>query len=257
MSERPFLEWKLEGLYHAPVFLFQTLDSTHEEMKRRLRELSPGALIVANSQTHGRGRHTRSWESPLDKNLYFNLLLSLEKIPFPRAPQLMQVSALTIAKRFQTMGASQINVKWPNDIWSERKKLGGIISEIFPRHAAPALFSLGIGLNINSNQKDLENIPRETTSLSLLLGHTIDREALLQQLIFDLENAFETFRNEGSAPWVNAWRKMDRFIGERARLLDCGQSVTGKILDIHEDGSLSFQKDDGKIISIYSGDLEF
>ena len=125
-----FEDWKIQGLFGAPSVLFDSVDSTHLEMKRRYQDLIDGTVIVANSQIAGRGRHFRQWVSPAEKNLYFNILLPLHEIPLKNAPQLMQVAALSIAEFLNDSGISGIFVKWPNDIWHRKEKLGGVIAAL-------------------------------------------------------------------------------------------------------------------------------
>ena len=92
-KERNFLEWNLNGFGDSPAILFENLDSTHSLMKAKAAagEIAPGTLIVADMQTSGRGRHERSWASPAGLNLYFNILIPLDRIPLGKSPQITQV----------------------------------------------------------------------------------------------------------------------------------------------------------------------
>ena len=95
--ERPFCDWHLCGFDNAPAHIFKSLESTHSLMKARAAagEIVPGTLMVADTQTAGRGRHERTWDSPAGLNLYFNILIPLDGIPLASAPQITQVAALT------------------------------------------------------------------------------------------------------------------------------------------------------------------
>ena len=249
-----FEDWKIQGLFGAPSVLFDSVDSTHLEMKRRYQDLIDGTVIVANSQIAGRGRHFRQWVSPAEKNLYFNILLPLHGIPLKNAPQLMQVAALSIAEFLNDSGISGIFVKWPNDIWHRKEKLGGVIAEILPSPVERKL-SLGIGLNVNVSVSDLSGIDKPATSLSILSGKILDREKLLIDILKKLEQAFKEFRNSGILPWLEKWRKMACFVGSSASIVEGKTSITGKILGIENDGSLLFETESG-VRRIYSGDLE-
>jgi BirA family biotin operon repressor/biotin-[acetyl-CoA-carboxylase] ligase len=287
--ERNFNEWHLCGFGDAPAFLFDTLESTHSLMKARAAagEIVPGTLIVADTQTAGRGRHERTWASPAGKNIYFNILIPLDGIPLASAPQITQVASLTFAEVFRDLQESsnaqglgntaigQVSVKWPNDILCGKHKFCGILAElVYIKSAAsgsapqPAI-SMGVGINVNSDPADYAHLGRAVTTLRDICGQSVNREKLLQSLIASLERAIGQFRAFGISPWVAAWRKMDQFIGARGTVVvnnhctdenrDSGTSAikkTGRIIDMNADGSLLFECDDGTMEVVYSADLE-
>ena len=285
-KERNFLKWNLRGFGGSPAILFENLDSTHSLMKAKAAagEIAPGTLIVADMQTSGRGRHERSWASPAGLNLYFNILIPLDGIPLGKSPQITQVAALTFAEVFRDLqqGANaqgrgnqdigKVTVKWPNDILCGKSKFCGILAELVyiksPAGTATAI-SMGVGINVNSNPADYANLGRPITTLKEIAGHEINREKLLQALVASLERAIGQFRAFGISPWIEAWRKMDQFIGARGTIVvnnrctdenrDGGTGVqkkSGRILDMNEDGSLRFECDDGTVETVYSADLE-
>lgn len=252
--ERPFLDWNLTGFGGIPARLFSTLSSTHRYCKEHISELETGSLIVADSQDQGRGRHDRTWISPPSKNLYFNLVYPLSGIEPKHYPQLMQVSAITIAQVLQKIGVGA-SVKWPNDILFEKQKLCGMVSECLTKGTEKVLI-IGIGLNVNTNSSDLRGIPKPATSVSIVLGKSVNREALLQEIVQELEQSVKRIPKEGVSPWIEEWRKMDQFIGHPAHIVEGSESVEGTILDINDDGSLLFCTKSGQIITRHTGDLE-
>lgn len=250
-------------------------------------EIVPGTLIVADTQTAGRGRHERTWASPAGKNLYFNILIPLEGIPLASAPQITQVASLTFAEVFRGLQESsnaqglgnasigKVSVKWPNDILCGKHKFCGILAELVYMKPAtsgsapqPAI-SMGVGINVNSDPADYAHLGRAVTTLRDICGQSVNREKLLQSLVASLERAIGQFRAFGISPWVAAWRKMDQFIGARGTVVvnnrctdqnrDSGTGAikkTGRIIDMNADGSLLFECDDGTIETVYSADLE-
>jgi len=280
--ELPFTDWRLAGFNGTPAFLFETLDSTHSLMKTRAAagEIVPGTLIVADTQTAGRGRHERTWASPAGKNLYFNILIPLNGIPLSSAPQITQVAALTFAEVFKSLqddsnaqgrgnpDIGKVSVKWPNDILCGKSKFCGILAEVVYIKNASAI-SMGVGINVNSDPADYAHLGRAVTTLKDICGQSVNREKLLQALIASLERAIGQFRAFGIRPWVEAWRKMDQFIGTRGTIVvnnrctdenrDGGSGVqkkSGRIVDMNDDGSLLFECDDGTVETVYSADLE-
>ncbi len=292
-QERSFTDWQLSGFGNAPAFLFRTIESTHSLMKQRASagEIAPGTLFVADTQTKGRGRHERTWDSPAGKNIYFNILIPLDGIPLNSAPQITQVAALTFAEVFRDLQENanaqgfgnrdigKVTVKWPNDILCGKSKFCGILAEIVfmqaqrsgqPQEAARPALSMGVGINVNSEPKDYAHLNRAVTSLKDICGQNINREKLLQMLIGNFERAIGQFKAFGIRPWVEAWKRMDQFIGARGTIVvnnRCtdqnrdGNSAgaikkTGRIIDMNDDGSLLFECDDGKIETVISADLE-
>ena len=184
----------------------------------------------------------------------------------------------------------KITVKWPNDILYGKSKFCGILAEVVYAKSntsinsvhresgmtsesagmtiAPAL-NMGVGINVNSDPEDYAHIGRAVTTLKAIIGRTINREKLLQQLIGSLERAIGQFKAFGILPWVKAWRKMDQFIGARGTIVvnnrctdqnrETGEGSlkkSGTILDMQDDGSLLFKCDDGTIETVISADLE-
>jgi BirA family biotin operon repressor/biotin-[acetyl-CoA-carboxylase] ligase len=285
--EKPFSDWHLGGFGDSPAFLFESLESTHSLMKARAvaGEIASGTLIVADTQTAGRGRHERTWDSPAGQNLYFNILIPLDGIPLTSAPQITQVAALTFAEIFKSLqdeanaqglgnkSLGKVTVKWPNDILCGKHKFCGILAEVVYTPSASGTpkptISMGVGINVNSDPADYAHLGRSVTTLKDICGQSINREKLLQMLIANLERAVGQFRAFGIRPWVAAWKRMDQFIGARGTIIvnnrctdanrNSGEGAikkTGSILDMQDDGSLLFKCDDGTIETVYSADLE-
>lgn len=290
-QERNFTDWQLTGFNGAPAYLFETIGSTHKLMKSMAAsgEIAPGTLFVADSQSDGHGRHERTWDSPAGKNLYFNILISLEGIPASNFAQITQVAALTFAETFNKVqedvaianrdcaesvnaNSPKITVKWPNDILYGKSKFCGILAEVVytrTQDAPRPALSMGVGINVNSDSADYAHLNRAVTTLKEIFGHPVNREKLLQALIGNLERAIGQFRAFGIRPWVEAWKRMDQFIGARGTIIvnhhctdqnrDSGEGSikkSGRIIDMNDDGSLLFECDDGTVETVISADLE-
>lgn len=290
-QERNFTDWQLTGFGKAPAFLFETIGSTHKLMKSMAAsgEIAPGTLFVADSQSDGHGRHERTWDSPAGKNLYFNILIPLDGIPASNFAQITQVAALTFAETFNNIqegdaianrdcaesvnaNSPKITVKWPNDILYGKSKFCGILAEIVYTRTQEALhpaLSMGVGINVNSEPEEYAHLGRAVTTLKAIVGKRINREKLLQALIGNLERAIGQFKAFGIRPWVEAWKRMDQFIGARGTIIvnnhctdqnrDAGEGSikkTGHIINMNNDGSLLFECDDGTVETVISADLE-
>ena len=244
-------------------------------------EIAPGALIVADRQTAGRGRHERTWDSPAGQNLYFNILIPLEGIPLASAAQITQVAALTFAEVFKSLqdeanakglgnkSLGKVTVKWPNDILCGKHKFCGILAEVvfvkeipacagmtkegagMTNESKPAI-SMGVGINVNSSPLDYAHLGRAVTTLKDICGQNINREKLLQMLIGNLERAIGQFRAFGIRPWITAWRKMDQFIGARGTIV-VNNNCTDQNRDsgegsLKKTGTILDMQDDGSLL---------
>ncbi|MDR1760801.1 MAG: biotin--[acetyl-CoA-carboxylase] ligase [Fibrobacter sp.] len=252
--ERPFSLWNIHGLFGSGAVLLSETNSTHAYMKEHIRELPPGTVVVADTQNQGRGRHERTWISPRGKNLYFNTLIPLDSIPQKNYSGFTQITALTLASVLEESGV-KTSVKWPNDLLWNEHKICGILSELFFMNHRP-LLSMGIGLNVNSEAPDYQDLDRKAASLSMILSKKLNREVLLNQILRKIEHSLREFAENGFTPWLEAWKKMENFAGREARVIRGETVLTGTIAGINDDGSLQFKTPDEKIISVYSGDLE-
>lgn len=254
-EERPFSQWRLQGIDGAPAILFPSIHSTNLWLKQHAEECPPGTLALADHQEGGRGRFDRIWRSPAGKNLYFSLLLQPEGLSMDQWPHLTQVAAITLAKLYADLGIDAF-VKWPNDLLWNKHKMCGILSERTQRSVGHALV-LGIGININSTAEDFEGLDRLAASASMALGHPLNREEFLREYLMRLSKSFVLFEQEGIAPWLAEWRSMKNFVGSAARVVLLDRTVYGVVQGIRNDGSLLFLPEGAtEPIAVYSGDLE-
>lgn len=253
-AERPFSEWKLYGPGAKPARLFAECSSTHAYVRANLPTLFPSALVVADSQPSGHGRHRRAWVSPPGLNLSFNLLLPLQGLPPERWAQITQIAALELANLLSDAGVV-VAVKWPNDLLWNKHKICGLISELLS-FEGERLLSLGIGLNVNTLPEHFAGLDRLATSLMIITGRHWNREALLQAFVDRLIKALDLFRESGPAPWIEKWRRMDCFLGYHAKVVEGESMIEGVIESIHDDGSLGFRCASGELRTFWSGDLE-
>lgn len=250
--EEPFTHWPLQGLFGAPAILHPCIDSTNSWVRSHCASLAPGTIVVADCQTAGRGRFSRRWESPGGQNLYFTLFLQ------PCAdsrffPQLTQLAALSL-NRYGLSRGWNLQLKWPNDVLWQKRKICGILSELVQVRQKPYLI-LGMGINVNMDDSSLQAIDRPAACLRQVANQRLERLPILQGFLQYFAEDLEVFTKYGMAPFVQSWQKFDGFLGSRARLIQ-EKTRIGTIAGLQEDGSLLFRTDDGIIHQVYSGDLE-
>lgn len=210
------------------------------------REAKEGWTVVTDLQREGRGRQGRSWVAPAETALLFSTILQPPRDVLPLLPLL---AALTVAGAIEVSTGAVPDLKWPNDVLLNGKKLAGILLE----RPAGADVVLGVGLNVNQARADL---PDGGTSLRIELGHELEREPLLAAILNDLGNAYERADREGVSWIVPGWRSRSSMLGDAVTFQRDGALIRGIAEDVSEDGALRVRLDDGSRINVVAGEVE-
>jgi BirA family biotin operon repressor/biotin-[acetyl-CoA-carboxylase] ligase len=218
---------------------FEFLDSTNTRLKELAAQgAAEGALALAESQSAGRGRWGRHWESPAGKNLLFSFLLK------PQAGQLSQLSAVFGLACLKALGLGRL--KWPNDIWIDGRKVSGMLIE-----GSPSALIVGIGVNVNQGRDEFTPELRESaTSLLLETGQAQDREALLAGLMLACEEAYGRWKAEGFEAMRGEWENSALFMGERVQ----AGAWEGRMLGMDEEGGLRIETAQG-VEKLHTGEV--
>lgn len=236
----------------AKCILTSETDSTNEDVKRCFRTENIHCILAStDKQTSGRGRRGRVWHSPYAQNLYFSLGLKLN-LAISELSGLSIVVGLAIADLLKQKGIPA-QLKWPNDIYLEGKKLGGILVELEGAFEPPCNVIIGIGLNVNMPQQGQE-IDQAWLSLSEYQGKVIDRSLLLIELFKQLNLYIERFCLQGMADFVTLWPEYDLYYQQAVQLISGEQVQTGVNLGINQQGGLVLLTDEGEI-SINGGEI--
>src|SRR3989304_6048395 len=164
-----------------------------------------GFAVVADSQTKGKGRLGRSWESPAGVNIYTSIVLRPSIMPL-FAPQLTLVSAVAVAEAISKYSQKTPEVKWPNDILINSKKVAGILTEMNSETDRINFVIIGMGVNINMTRKMFpEELRPIATSLKEEIGKEISRIDFIQTLYLNLETWYKRYLKHGFEPIRMAW----------------------------------------------------
>ena len=245
----------------APVYFKKRTTSTMEDARRLFASGCPdGTVILTDFQTKGRGRlPERSWRAQAGMNLLFTLVLRSESGrhgPDRSVQRLPLLAGLAAAESVEQTYGLSVQLKWPNDLLADGKKLAGILCEALVQGSS-AGYLAGIGLNCNQKKFPPE-LESRATSLSRLLGRPVDIPDLLQELLRRLKASLA----DGD------WREkvMDRLygLGSEAVLLSGagglsqpGSEQIGLVLGVNPDGSLLFQPRNAEPRSVYAGEIRF
>lgn len=226
------------------LYLHHELASTNSEASALAQAGAPhGTVVVAESQSSGRGRQTRSWYSPPGANIYCSVVVRGIGQERPLSEWLSWVpliTALAAAEAVQTAASLTLSLKWPNDLLLHERKVGGILCESSHASADDPIVVVGIGLNVNLPQESFPDDLRLTaTSLSETLRRPIDRNRLLAQLLFELEQALDELRFRGPQRLCQAYTSRCHTLGKRVRLLlGDKQELLATAESISADGAL-------------------
>lgn len=235
------------------IEIFDTLDSTNEEAKRRALEGEAGPLwIVALTQSAGRGRRGRAWTSA-QGNLFTTGLFCLDTTP-GRAAQLSFAAALAVGDvAAEAIGPEHVRLKWPNDVLVHGRKLAGILLESGSLTSGGLWLAVGIGINLAHHPDDSE---RPATDLAQY-GARLTPERAVERLAQRFDHWRSIWAEQGFAPVRQAWLARAWGLGERctARLSD--ESVEGVFADLADDGALRLDLPDGARRFISAGDVFF
>lgn len=217
-----------------------------------------GTLVLADTQTGGRGRQGRRWVSPPGQSLYLSLLLRPPLAPVALPPlTLLAGAALARAVEHVLRAEVRVQLKWPNDLLAETpagpRKVAGILTEMATGAGTDAArvrhVVLGIGVNVNARTLPPE-VARLATSLALCAGRSLDRAALLAALLDQFEADYDLFLSVGAAHAVTRFREHARF-GLRYRFTDdAGDQREGTMEDVDEDGALRLRDDLGRAFRV-------
>jgi BirA family biotin operon repressor/biotin-[acetyl-CoA-carboxylase] ligase len=229
--------------------------STNDEMKRLAAHGAPeGTVVIAEQQTHGRGRHGRSFVSP-PGGIYLSLLLR-PHLPVQRLPQLTLLVAVAVAEAITEVSALPVRLKWPNDVEIYEKKIAGILIESVIQATLPTALIVGIGINVNTTLAQLpQELHARVTSLFLTAGHLFARPPLIVLLLAHLERLYRTFQHAGMAPIRQRWLHYSAMIGQQLRFTQDNQSHLATVVGLDEDGALWVRLANGTPQRIIAGEV--
>lgn len=237
------------------VIFWEETGSTNVEAKRLADQGSVhGTLVVADSQIGGKGRRGRSWHSPKGSAIAMSLILKPELEP-EKASMLTLIQAMAVTKALEDICGISPQIKWPNDILVNEKKVCGILTEMNLDKAK--ISSIIIGCGINVNQDDFpEEIAEIATSLKIETGQSQCRAKLIAHICKVFEEYFEEFMVvKDLSGIVDAYNERLISRGRTVKVLDPKEEFTGEALGINALGELLVKRADGATVNVYAGEV--
>jgi BirA family biotin operon repressor/biotin-[acetyl-CoA-carboxylase] ligase len=224
-------------------------------MRQAKRGAPEGLCIVAREQTKGRGRHDRVWNSPRDAGLYFSVVL--RPASEVKAWSLITLmAAVAVVDGLLDACDLQTDIKWPNDIVINERKLGGILAETVETDQGLACV-LGIGINLTKDAFSPHPLNR-ATSIAVENGRTPEPEQLLGKMLEHLSSRYAQLAEEqGPAAIIRDWKTASSFASAKRVRVDTGTEVfDGTTRGLESDGALRVQTESGEIKLVRAGDVQ-
>ncbi len=232
------------------LYYYHQLATTMETAKKLAKKgNAEGAVVIAGTQTAGRGRIGRTWLSP-EGSLAMSVIL---KPSVDKLPQLIMVASLAVVRAIKKVVGLETQIKWPNDVLIKGKKVCGILIENEVKGSRINFAIIGIGININFNPLDFPEIAEIATSLSHEVGAAISNVELASTVLFELEQLY--LEAQAGAPVHREWQKNMETLGRYIQV-KTGETVEqGKAETVTEKGNLILRRADGSLTEIVAGDV--
>lgn len=212
-----------------------------------------GTVVIAETQTGGKGRLGRTWASPRG-NLFLSVILR-PSLPTHRAPIITLMGAVAVAAAIRTYTGLNAGIKWPNDILIGGRKAGGLLTEMSAEQDRIRHVVLGIGVNVNLDRAELPDGVAETaTSLAAEQGGTLDRTTLLRAVLEELDRWYACLLGDETAV-LEAWKALNVTLGRAIAVSGQDGTFTGIATDIDTEGRLLVLLTDGTTRTVAAGDV--
>ncbi len=232
------------------------VDSTNRWAKRLASDgAAEGTLVLAESQTQGRGRLGRSWASTPGKGIWLSLILR-PKISAAELAGMTILTAVSMAQAIYNTVGIQVLIKWPNDLIYNNRKLVGILAEVNGEADLVNYLIIGLGLNVNQTASDfpaeLETI---ATSLRLVERKQLSRKLILQEFLRVFEANYGAIGTAGLAEIIRYAKLHSATLGKAVRINQGQRILSGEAVDLGQDGSLWLKEASGAMVRVYAGEI--
>lgn len=249
------LQQSLSDLPLGAVRDFDSLGSTNDEALHWANQGAPHlALVLAEEQTAGRGRHGRRWHTPPGVALAISLILRAEKLGSFPLPYLTGLGALGVCTALQDSYDLEAQIKWPNDVIVEGKKLAGVLVETSWQGGDLEFAILGIGINVaQGSVPPAHELDFPATSVEACIGRQVDRTVLLRNV---LESVLSWLPRLEERNFINAWEQQLAYRSQHVRLTKQGdEPIEGRLLGLGEDGSVRLRLLSGEELTYPIGQI--
>ncbi len=224
--------------------IFEEIESTNQYLLENL-EVSDkhGNVVLAEYQSHGRGRRGSSWISPFGSGLSLSIQWHFD-LPVDSLTCLSLAVGSAVIRVLKKMGFEGVGLKWPNDIFFQDRKLGGLLIEIRGETAGPCDVVIGLGLNIAFPANFEANINQPWIDLANIKDSVPSRNIIAAELISELMLLLDAYTESKAEHIIKEWQEYDCMRGKQAKLILPDKNITGQIVGIDNDGALLMSVND-------------
>jgi len=233
----------LQSGYGLQLSYLQSCDSTNRQC---LQQQVDGLVIISEQQTAGRGRRGRQWHSPAGKNLYCSIGLS--KLLHADSAGLISLQVgVAITELLHQSGYREVELKWPNDILMQGKKLGGILIETRPLASNQFYLVIGIGLNLLLDEEEMAQIDQPAIALNHNDDVVCDQQLLVTRLIGGVYRAVADFQVEQRHQLLQQFAAFDHLSGKTVRVKTVSEEFHGEYAGVQDDGQVCVELEQGRV----------
>ncbi|MBX9620766.1 MAG: biotin--[acetyl-CoA-carboxylase] ligase [Alphaproteobacteria bacterium] len=247
---------KIEDLINDPSITlecFETLPSTSEYLKDKIPLNNPLVCLVEH-QSKGKGRMGRSWASPFGRNIYCSFSTLFHKDISEMSGLSLVVGILTANVLESLDPKVKPLLKWPNDLYVNHKKMGGILIDIIAEAYGNCTAIISVGLNINMKDAELEGVDQPWTSLEHMLNVKSDRNLIVAQLIQSVFKGIDVFAKHGMEPFLDKWKEYDLLENKHISVSQGAEIISGIARGINPQGYLLLELLSGEVRKLSYGD---
>lgn len=242
----------------AALDIHDHIHSTNTHLSSLARQqASSGSICLAEYQSAGRGRRGRQWVSPYGHNIYLSLLWHFQQGPAALSGLSLAVGVAVI-RALKQLNIDNVQLKWPNDIFSNGQKLGGILLEVSGETEGPCYAVVGLGLNVYLPETEASGIDQAWTDLeNISKNQHSGRNVLTAELLNQVLPVVAGYEQHAFKHYVDEWRTCDSLKDKPAVLVVGQHQVNGVVRGIDDDGLLLLEKSDGSVQAFASGEVSF
>jgi BirA family biotin operon repressor/biotin-[acetyl-CoA-carboxylase] ligase len=238
------------------IRVFQETTSTNDVIEKLARDgVKEGVVVLAESQSRGRGRLGRKWASPAGKGLWFSVLLRPGLRP-QEATRLTVASATALRRAIASLTGLKPEIKWPNDILISGRKVVGILTELSAELDRVKYVILGIGVDVNVNPSEFpDDVRKLATSLKAECGKPVSRAELAVAILRELDADYQRIAAGDFAAVADEWQAHCSTIGHRVVIRTGDRQVAGRAEALGEEGALLLRTEHGHLERVVGGDV--
>ncbi len=233
-----------------PLIYLDSVDSTNRYLLdlHKTGKAQAGTVVLSESQTQGVGRQSRVWYSQRGLGLSFSILLEAED------KQLLSLLAgVAVVLAIRSILKVPLTLRWPNDVYSGSRKLAGILCQTVSKGRAVIV---GIGLNVNQSDADFDpSLKNRATSLRLIRGEVVDRNAVLAAILNEIEAQYEDFQNSGRETLLMQYVRFSGLLDQTVRLRLADRVVSGHVVGFQAKGEIVIESSDGRREKYTEGEI--